>query len=248
MPCAAKLHRLSDGFDVIRQIEARMFQPYNPCMLLTDRQYKKALGGDPVLHGDYRYILSDPDGTPCAYVYFTAQSHQGQTIAAVDALAYTHLSALQRTLGFLYGLRAQYAYVELPLPMDADLLQMLPEPKRAEVCIVPHGMARLVHTQEALRRMRHPAGTGAYTVRVLDPICPFNEGTYTVSYENGCVSASRTQLQPDLIADVGTFTQLVLGTYALDSVLWKDSVSLLQNEQTLRAVFVPKPVYFPHHF
>ena len=83
MPCTAKLHRLSDGFDVIRQIEARMFQPYNPCMLLTDRQYKKALGGDPVLHGDYRYILSDPDGTPCAYVYFTAQSHQGQTLSLI---------------------------------------------------------------------------------------------------------------------------------------------------------------------
>ncbi len=249
MPLRAVLHREADGFDVIREIESRMLHRYNMAMLLTDRQYKKALGGDPVVHGDYRYILSDPNGTPCAYLYFTAETQDGACCAMVHAMAYTDLQALKRVLGFLYGLRAQYATAQLPLPVDVDLLQLLPEPARqVRASVHPYGMARILDTQAVLSRLRHPSGTGAYTIRVLDPTYLPNQGTYAVSYENGRASVSRTQLQPDLIVDVGTLTQLVLGTHALDSVLWKDSVSLLQNEQTLRAVFVPKPVYFPHHF
>ena len=248
MPLTAVLHRESDGFDTIRQIESRMLSRYNMAMLLTDRQYKKAIGGDPYAHGDYRYILSDPNGAPCAYFYFTAETRSGASCAAVHALAYTDMQAFKRMLGFLYGLRAQYASVELPLPVDVDLLQMLPEPKHVKTQVLPYGMARILDTQAVLSRMRHPEGNGAYTVRVLDPAFPQNEGTYAVTYENGHASVSKAQLQPDLIVDVGTLTQLVLGTHALENVLWKDSVSLLQNEQTLRAVFVPKPVYFPHHF
>ena len=125
---------------------------------------------------------------------------------------------------------------------------MLPEPQRAKTGIAPYGMARILDVQAVLSRMRHPQGSGAYTLRVLDPFFAANEATYAVSYENGRAMARKAQQQPDLIVDVGTLTQLVLGTHALDSVLWKESVSLLQNQQTLRAVFVQKPVYFPHHF
>ena len=248
MPMRARLHREADGFDAIRRIESRMLSRYNMAMLLTDRQYRKALGGDAYTHGDYRYILSDPTGTPCAYLYFTAESTDGACCAAIHALAYTDTLALQRVFGFLYGLRAQYAFAQLLLPIDIDLLQMLPEPQYAKADIVPYGMARILDVQAVLSRMRHPQGHGTYTLRVSDPFSPANEATYTVSYEHGRATVCQTQRQPDLIVDVGTLTQLVLGTQALDCVLWKESVSLLQNEQTLHAVFVQKPVYFPHHF
>lgn len=250
LPFFVKMHRLSDGFEDLRAVSTRMSARFNLGMRLTDRQFAKVCGGDPLVFGDYRYVLCDTDGTPCAYLYYTDRDQgSGNITARVEILEYVDQKALLCALGFLYGLRARYTHVELPLPTTERLQRHLPEPADATTELAPYGMARILNVAGTLEKMRHPGGRGSYALCVRDEMIPDNDGVYTISYRDAVASVSKTpKAAPDLICDIGTLTQLVLGYCALDEITTKTGVTITNNDATLRSVFVRKPTFLSFHF
>lgn len=246
----AHMHRLADGFADIRTITNRMSARYNLAMRLSDRQYRKACGGDPVLHGDYRFILYDAQGAPCAWLHYTDHAHRADAFTArVHALEYVDLPALLCAFGFLYGLRARHEYVEFPLPCDVNILRLLPEAKTAHCMRVPYGMARIVNVRAMLEQMHHPEGTGGYTIGVTDDILHENDGVFCVTYQGGKAAVSSApHNKPDLRVSIGTLTQLVLGYISLDEAAVLPGVHVADSAPVLGRVFARKPTLLSYHF
>jgi predicted acetyltransferase len=246
----ARMHNIEDGFDDIRLVTARMSERYNLGMRLNDRQYKKIFGGDALHHGDYRYILYDTGGAPIAYLYYVdREDADGTCTAAVQVLEFVDEAALLCALGFLYSLRARYAFIECPLPGDVRILRLLDEPKDATVRLIPYGMARLVNAKATLALMRHPQGSGRYAVAVKDDMLSPNNATFVVSYEDGAARVERVEANDaDMHCTIGALTQLVLGYADIGQAALWPGVSLTSNRETLARVFTKRPTLLSHYF
>ena len=169
--------------------------------------------------------------------------------AVIRDMAWDSREALYGLLGFLYRLSAQYAYVEGVFPAEVDFRTLIPEPYRVQQKVDTHGMFRVVDVPKALTLMRHPQGSGSYTIAVRDAFIEENSGTYAVSYADGsAVSVERTGAPADLTCDVTTLAQLVLGYAPLSTLRLRPDVVVSGNEETLKAVFVKKNCYFADYF
>ncbi len=244
----ARMHKDEDGYEQIRAISSAMNSRYNLGMHLNDRQFLKSLGGDALLHGNYRFILYRQE-KPCAYLLYTDNAGpDGVCTAEVEQLEFVDDQALLCALGFLYRLRARYQYIRFQLPSDISFLRLLPEPKNADLMLRSYGMARILNVETAILSMRHPKSGGQYVLCVHDGMIPDNEGVYTVTYADNVMVEKKPERAPDLSLDIGTLTQLVLGYSTLAEALIKTGVEVHGNEQTLSEVFIKKPTYLSFHF
>ena len=163
-------------------------------------------------------------------------------------MAFISPLGLSDALGFLYRLSAQYRLVRLSLPEYIPLPALLDESYEIKTGLSNHTMGRIIHLQKALEQKRHFEGA-SYTLRVQDEIIPENDGVFHVRCHEGTVSAEKIEeTAADLTADVRTMTQLLLGFLSLDEALYKPDVQISSNLETLRAVFIKRPVLLTDHF
>ncbi|MBQ9988175.1 MAG: GNAT family N-acetyltransferase [Clostridia bacterium] len=245
---SVRRHLLEDGFEDMRAIQRAGLKNMNLAQILTDRQFKKSLGGDPLIHGDYRYILYNDDKAPIAWLYYTDHETSEHCTMKVHAAEWVDRKAFISLLSFIASFSARYDQVEMPLPTHWPFLSIVPEPKLVTLTRTPNGMARALDPAAVLRAMRHPAGAGAYRIAVEDDFLPENSGVYAVSFNNGAVSVEKTEGAADICCQIGAFTQLVLGYLTPADMIGRDDVAIHGNEETLNRVFVHKATGLPHHF
>ena len=206
--------------------------------------------GEPdFLHRDrqrYTYVLWDNEEKPGAYLrfaFFHAPDMPFVGELKVDELVWDNPSGLRVALGFLYRMRAKVSYVNFELP-DVELATLMPESDKVEQRIDSHVMARLLDAPAVLRLMPQPYDKGSYVLGIEDAFLPEVAGRWQVSYEAGhATSVEATDVAPDLVADVTTATQLILGRISLEDALYRLDVQLLGNADTLAHAFVRRPVH-----
>lgn len=248
--CEAKVRMLQPG-EKIEELQAvfeRFFSGCNLPVRRQERHWKHLTGSDPYKERRYTYLLEDEEG-PSAYVVFTPQGDDNNRVCRVYEMAFTSPKGLSDVLGFLYRLSAQYTKVRLSLPEGIPLPALMRESYEVKLGLFSHQMTRVVHLQQALQKKRHPDGA-EYTVRVRDAVIPENDGVFHVRCQSGAVSAAKLPdtADADLTADVRAMTQLLLGFLSLDEALYRPDVQAASSLQTLRSVFIKRPVFLTDHF
>ncbi|MCL2487787.1 MAG: GNAT family N-acetyltransferase [Oscillospiraceae bacterium] len=110
------------------------------------------------------------------------------------------------------------------------------------------GMSRVVNVKKALELMKKPEGEGKFTVKVNDGFMPQNSGTYAVEYgENDC-AVTESDAAADIEVSERAFTQMILGVYGLDQIIWRGDVQINSNREILEKVFIKKPLLLVDHF
>lgn len=211
------------------------------------RLWEQLVGSDPLRERRYTYLFED-DGGPLAYLVFTVQDDAPHAKGGVvRELAFARPQGLTQVLGFLYRLAAQYKWFRFTLPEHVPLAALLPESFESQAAFGEQPMARLVNVEQALAHK--PAPGASYTVAVHDPLLPENDVVFRVAAENGRTTAVRqTGKAADLTLDIGTLTQLCLGSLSLDEAMFKPGVILAGNEQVLRQAFPHRPVFLNEGF
>lgn len=94
--------------------------------------------------------------------------------------------------------------IEWSAPPDEPLLSVLDDPHRVHVEAWSSLMLRIVDVPEALRaRGCSPQAAGRrFTLAVRDSVAPWNEGTWRVEAEGGCLSVEADGGRADLDTDV----------------------------------------------
>ena len=246
-PYQARLHQWGECIQPFKDVYQKFILGRNMAIVRSERQWDW-IEGDPYKDNVYRYLLSDENGAH-AYVVFKPEGSGDARKAVIRDMAWDSREALYGLLGFLYRLSAQYTYVEGVFPAEVDFRTLIPEPYRVEQKVDTHGMYRVVDVPKALTLMRHPQGSGRYTIAVRDAFLEENTGTYAVSYAGGAaVSVERTDAPADMSCDVTTLAQLVLGYAPLSTLRLRPDVVVSGNEDTLNSVFVKKDCYFADYF
>lgn len=244
----ARLHKPGEPLDDFDAVHNAASGRYNMAIARTPRQWEKLMGGDPYIHMDYRYVFYGADDRPVGYLIFRPNGGDPIDITVTD-LDFIDQEAMFGILAFLAGLRAQVRHVTLKMPPRVKFYQYLPNADLATHKIITHDMARVIHVEKALSLMKMPQDKGAFTVEVCDGFLQENNGVYRVTYEAGktqCVE--KTQGKADLTVDIADFTQLVLGVMQLEELLYRPTVHLRANRETLNAVFCEKELYMADHF
>lgn len=122
----------------------------------------------------------------------------------------------------LWGLirkhEGMFRTVHWTAPADDPFPYVIDNPKRLEIKLQPHLMARVVHVGEFLRRYRFtpPEGTeSTLTITVSDPHADWNNGTYRIGIDGrGNADVRRlngSAAEEGVACDIQTFTALLMG-------------------------------------
>lgn len=246
-PYQVRMHLWGECIQPFKDVYQKFILGQNMAIVRSERQWDW-IEGDPWKDNVYRYLLSDETGVH-AYVVLRPEGSGDARKAVLKDYAYDSREAFYGILGFLYRLSAQYTYAEGVFPADIDLRTLIAEPYRVEQRIDTHGMYRVVDVEKALMLMRHPQGSGSYSIAVRDAFIEENTGVYAVAYESGsAVSVERTDTSADLACDVTTLAQLVMGYAPLSTLCYRSDVTVNGNEDVLNSVFVKKNCYFSDYF
>ena len=181
-----------------------------------------------------------------AYLIFQDIRNDPAAILDVLDLAWDGREGLYAILGFLARFTADYGTIRMFLPASVELLSVIQSPRAYDIRQTARQdyMIRAVNVRKLLEVMRKPEGC-AFTVRVEgDAQIPENNGTWEVQ-GNTVQAADR---EPDLTISIQAIGQMAAGCVSLDEAMYRPDVSVHGNTETLRKVFVRKPILVEEHF
>jgi predicted acetyltransferase len=207
-----------------------------------DRTLSAWTGGtDPYIYGYER------DGTLEGYLVYSVDDDE---TLSVDDMAASDEEAHRAVLNFLGGHGAQIETIVLKRPPEYNLLDRVARPKQIDCRLTPGAMVRLTAVS-ALEALAWPETDLDCTIDVDDPLVERNDGQFRLSVVNGNATITAEAAgDPDLAVDIGTLTQLAVGTHGVETAsrlggLDIESESLREPLDTL---FERESVYLQEFF
>lgn len=111
------------------------------------------------------------------------------------------------------------------------------------------GMNRIVDARRALELMKKD-GEGKFTIRISDGFAAWNNNIYTVEYGGGdcSVKIGGTTGSADIEVNELALMQMILGTFELEQIAYRDDVQINANIETLKNVFRKKNLLIADYF
>ncbi|MBE0600847.1 MAG: GNAT family N-acetyltransferase [Firmicutes bacterium] len=244
-PPQARLLTPGDSMAALMPIYAAFAKQFSFMAARNEQSWARFTIAEPRKAEKYWYVLSQ-NGQDTAYVIFSyiiGDKPYKRTLWIRD-YAFTGKQGLADMMCFLHRFAAQAQKVEMVLPDSLPLSSLLEDASAIEISVAQRPMARVLHVENMLKAMRHPAEDGAYSVYVADDFLPENTGCYAVRYtKDGTVSVARSAEQADLRLSVQTFAQLVFGFLSLEEAAYKPDVEIPGSDAALRKVFAKKRLF-----
>jgi predicted acetyltransferase len=160
-------------------------------------------------------VYFDPAGEPRGYVVFALRADpeigfgRGQRISASD-FAYLDLEAYRGLWDFFAAHDLVREVEWQQVPEDDPIPHLLAEPNELQRRIGAAIWMRVTDVEGALRQ-RPYGDDGALSVRVVDPLCDWNAGVFTVETAGGATEVSRAGGDADLTVPVAALAVLLAG-------------------------------------
>jgi predicted acetyltransferase len=253
-----KMVETDDDMAVMRKLFEAFIQNKNLGLIRPDRDWtltqENGRGDGPFGRRNYyRYLFSDNAGVPRGYLVFSYQSSKEHFMVGtltVNDISYDSPETFKNILGFIYRLRANCVNISVRLPSDIDMSTIVPNCDKVTRSLSTFHMARVLNVKKALELMKHPEGTGSYSIKVTDTFLPANDGVFRVSYADGkAVSVEYVKDgSADLSVGVNVLCQMLIGLIDLSMAVYTPDTELFGNSATLSKVFVKKNVYIGETF
>jgi predicted acetyltransferase len=150
-------------------------------------------------------------------------------------------------LGLLAGIGINKSSVTWYEPSDSPFLSRYMD-QSVKLSLDRPIMFRALNVPSCLRKLR-PAGSGEFSLRVLDSEVPENEGPWRVRFRPDCVDVEACS-DADLSLSVSSFTQALLGQPCLEDLVRNGSVSFSRAEafDAARCLLPGSPVFCSEFF
>ncbi|MCL2811485.1 MAG: GNAT family N-acetyltransferase [Clostridia bacterium] len=235
----------------LRQVYDSFVRNTNMAVCREDENWEWKLKGDPFEKRRYIYLWRDTNGEPTSYVILgVGDIEKYVRHLHVQDFACRGPGGTQGLFALLRNMSAAYEQFIWEMPPWIDPNTLFHEPIEAKQEIQPRGMARIINVGESLRLLRHPEAPGSYTLRVIDAQLPENDGVWQVEFGSGQAQAKKVQSgEADWTLDIRAFTQLVLGFYDVDAMLWNwPEAGAPANIDTLQRVFRRRKLFLADYF
>lgn len=187
-------------YEMLNMIYERFMADKNAYPKRTAKQWKLILE-DLFVNFDGKAVILIQNGMAAGYLFYLLHD---DTMYIYEA-AYVNTEAQQSLLGFMKNHSTQISKISMKA-VENDLTNLYFCNRRDAVTLCPFAAARVVNVQAALWIIA-PFVETPFTISVTDPLIPENNTAFFVEH----TSITVTDKEPDLILDIGTFTQLFTG-------------------------------------
>lgn len=240
-----------DDWERLRQAEAESGAGVALSLRRTEEWWRERTLTDWLGRTDPYIYGYECDSEIEGYLTYTVADDDSETLT-VETLASADEEAYRALLSFLGTHGAQVEKLAFTRPEGSELLDRAGEPERVDCEIRPGPMVRLT-TPTALELYSWPAGELECTLAVVDPLVAGGAGVYRLAIEDGEATVRDAAIEPgeaDLELDVGTLSQLAVGSYGVGKARRLDRLTV-RNESVvdgLSSVFEPQQVYLGEFF
>ncbi len=231
----------------IKDIYNCFIENKNLAVVRTDEQWKALFDRDPYTELYSTYIWYDGDGNPSSYVSYDS-SGSGQVEMHICELAFKNYEALKGLLGFLSKFHPLFKAFKGYLPSYIDLTILVAEPILMQRELKTFGMNRIIDAEKVLSYLKCPAYNDSVCIEVSDSSIPWNNGIFTVSFEDGSVSVKKTSNAPDLRCSVQSLTQFATGYVSLAKAAEYKAAVLLGKQELMLSLFPQKEMFMTESF
>ncbi|RBI64529.1 GNAT family N-acetyltransferase [halophilic archaeon] len=214
-----------------------------------ERTFDTWSDGDPYAYGWFR------DGELRSYLVYTVDDGDDGKRLDVSDLAFANDEAYRHLLRFLHYHDSQVESVRFYEPANADLLDVVDDPRAVDCEIRTGPMFRLVDVPRALSRVTGPDGQdaeaeGRVVLEVSDPLVDWNEGTFALELDGEGAGCTRTDAAPDVTTDVNALSQVVAGYHSVGEAERFGNLSVVDADagERLAALFPPREVFLREGF
>jgi len=206
---------------------------------------------DPYVYGWFR------DDEPRAYLVYTVEEGDDGKRIDVNRFAHVDHEAYRHVLRFLQYHDSQVEAVHFYEPENADLLDLVDDPREVDCEVKTGPMFRIVDVPRALERVVDPGRTAAsrdsldsIVIDVTDPLVDWNEGRFALDASGESVDCTRTEADPDVTTDVNALSQVVAGYHSVGDAERYGNLTVLDDDagDLLAALFPPRDVFLREGF
>jgi predicted acetyltransferase len=181
----------------------------------------------PPFSGSFR-VQYQEDGAVLGYVRYRvneqyAEGYPTSTLFVVELIAATD-AAYSALWSYVFGVDLIATIACDWGRVDEPLLHMLEDPRRLVRRTQDTLWVRIINVASALEARRY-AVEGRLVVRVKDPYCPWNEGTYVLAGGPAGATCTRSPATPDVEVDATALGAVYLGGQRLQSLARAGRVS-----------------------
>ncbi len=184
-------------------------------LLRNTDMWKRRLNPTPREGHQQSIVIYEEDGEPLGYVIYSASMAQdgrlkfGQNISIRDMVWLTP-SAYRAIWEFfsLMDIILEITWGEAPT--DDPLPHLLMEPRMLNELSHDGVLARIVDVERAMDKRGYDT-EGILTFRIIDKLCPWNEGTWKLETSPDGATIKRTDEEPQLEMPVSTLALLYFG-------------------------------------
>ena len=236
----AELWKPGDPVNEYTALYSRFAEKYNLSIRRDDaRMLKDHIQGEYYKDRKFCYLLRE-GGRPAAYLIFQDIRNDPAAILSVQDLAWEGRTGFYAILGFLARFTADYGTIRLFLPSCLELLSVIQGPRVYDIRQTAHQayMIRAVNAKKLLEVMAKPEGS-RFVIRVEgDGQISENNGIWEVSGD----SVTPSDKAPDLTVSIQALGQMAAGSVSLDEAMYRPDVTVEKNADTLRKIYVRKPI------
>mgnify|MGYP001185074862 CR=1 FL=1 len=247
MPGRAELFVYDKHLQDVKDIYNTYIENKNLAVVRDEAQWKKMFDRDPYTELYSTYVWYDTDSKPVGYISYDS-SADGPNEMHISELAFKNYDAVRGLLGFLSKFHPTFKAFKGYLPATIDLTVLIPEPILMQRELKTFGMNRIVDVEKVLGYLQNPGVNSSVHIGVTDCSIPWNNGVFTVSFEDGAVSVQKTCAEPDVKCTVQALTRFATGYTSLAKEVAYNTVELLGNRELLFSVFPQKEMFMTESY
>ena len=160
----------------------------------------------------------------------------------VQEMFYLDSTAKQTIYNFLAGHRDQFQYVAGTFPKQENIIDILETPRIMYRTIVPNSQLRIINVKTVLETINYPINNFSLKIRIQDRQCPWNNGEFHLSSDNGIIKVvfeEKTTDSADLESDIGHFSQIIAGFRTINHLLEFNYIKINTDKRDLLQVLFP---------
>jgi predicted acetyltransferase len=253
-PYPARLESVDDVTDPqpFMDVYATFAHTQNLSVVRDGHDWEELLSRDPYDDLEFTFLHRDEGGVPDAYVLYSREKDddEGDELV-INELAWTSAAGLHGIFGFFGKLGSEFERVTWNAPSGLLLQALFSETASVHIEWEAEGMGRIVDVCAALKTLLPPAGSGGVKIAVTDAFLPENDGLYGVEWAAGKLDVCKLDVTdaPDMVTDVETLAQLVIGYAAFADVVYKRGVSVRGDSfARLDALFPRRGLYMMERY
>lgn len=210
---------------------------------------------DPLTSKKYWYLYRGKNGEPKGYLRFFKDTVDGERRMNCSSnfrqveFAFSDAEGLKALLRFAKSFSSDYDCLTVALSPDFPLEFYLGEtnPIRRNQHFM--GMYRVVDAQKVLGSAVYQ-GSGSLSIELSDPMAPWNEGVFSVSFENGKAVQVEKTSGGDAQVSMGIreFTRLITGCFEKEQIRIMPNVEIREDTPAIDQVFFKKSIWLHDFF